>query len=211
MLDSRRVAGAALLLLPSALVAYFAFNSGGFYAGVSAYVAMVLCIVLLVRVAAAADPFEGWGWLLALGGGAFALYAVWALLSQRWSHAPGVAVIEYDRALLYLLALVLFGSLARSRLRLVWMLRLLAAAIVVVCLCALVTRVLPHVWPTSPNIANQRLSFPVTYWNVLGLLAAFGIILCVHFASDEREPRAFAVVSAAAVPILAVTLYFTFS
>jgi hypothetical protein len=39
------------------------------------------------------------------------------------------------------------------------------------------TRLPPHVWPTNANIANSRLSFPVTYWNVLGLLAPFGIVL----------------------------------
>ena len=40
MLESRRVAGAALLILPAGLTAYFAFNSGGFYAGSTAYVAI---------------------------------------------------------------------------------------------------------------------------------------------------------------------------
>jgi hypothetical protein len=39
------------------------------------------------------------------------------------------------------------------------------------------TRLPPHVWPTNANIANSRLSFPVTYWNVVGLLAPFGIVL----------------------------------
>ncbi len=211
MPDSRRIAGAALLLLPAGLMGYLAFSAGGFYPGASAYVAIVLCLVLVVRMLGAAQPFEGVGWGLAVAGGALGLYALWTLLSEHWSHAPGDAVVEYTRTLVYLLATVVFGSVARTRVRMVWVLRTLALAISVVCLCGLITRVLPHLWPTSANIVNERLSYPVSYWNVLGLLAAFGILLCVHLTSDERERRSVQVAAAAAVPVLAATLYFTFS
>lgn len=211
MPDSRRIAGGALLLLPAGLMAYFAFNAGGFYPGATSYVAIVLCVVLVARMFGAASPFEGVGWALALAGGSLGLYALWTLLSERWSHVPGDAVVEYTRALAYLLAVVVFGSLGRTRVRVVWVVRTLAFAISAVCLCGLITRLLPHVWRTSPNIVNERLSYPVSYWNVLGLLAAFGILLCVHLTSDERESRRVQVSAAAAVPMLAATLYFTFS
>jgi O-antigen ligase len=91
------------------------------------------------------------------------------------------------------------------------MLRTLAAAIIVVCACGLITRVLPNVWHTSSDIANERLSFPVTYWNALGLLAMLGIVLCIHFSSEAREHWASRILGAAAVPVLATTLFFTFS
>jgi O-antigen ligase len=211
MLDARRVSGAALLLLPAALLAYFAFNSGGFYPAPPAYVAIVLCVVLLVRASIADHPFEGFSWQLALAAGAMSLYALLTLLSASWSHAPGRALVEFDLPLVYLLAMVLFGSIPRTRARLEWMLRALAVAIVVVCTCALITRVLPHIWPTSSDVANNRLGYPVTYWNVLGLLAALGIVLCVHISSDTNEPRGGRVAAAAATPALATTLYFTFS
>jgi O-antigen ligase len=55
------------------------------------------------------------------------------------------------------------------------------------------------------------LSFPVTYTNALGLLAVLGIVPCVHFCSDVREPPISRVASAAGLPVLASTLYFTFS
>ncbi len=70
---------------------------------------------------------------------------------------------------------------------------------------------LPHVWPISPTIANNRLSFPVTYWNVEGLVAALGIGLCLHLSSDLREPALSRILAAGAMPILASTLLFTFS
>ena len=66
MLNSRRLAAAALLLLPAGLTAYFAFNAGGFYPEPPAYVAIILCVVLLAR-ALIGNPCEGAGWMLAAG------------------------------------------------------------------------------------------------------------------------------------------------
>lgn len=210
MLDSRRVAAGALLLLPAGLMAYFAFNSGGFFPQVPAYAAIILCVALLVR-SLVGNPFEGAGWVLGAGSILFGSYVLLVLVSQAWSHAPGRAAVEFDRALVYLLALVLFGSIGRTRLRLVWLVRGLLVAIFVVCTSGLITRVLPHVWPVTPTLDNNRLSFPVSYWNVEGLVAAFGLILCLHFSSDRREHPVSRVLCAAAAPILAATLFFTFS
>jgi hypothetical protein len=210
MLDSRRLAMAALLLLPAGLVAYFAFNAGGFYPEPPAYLAIVLCAALLVR-SLVGNPFEGAGWMLGAASILFGAYVLLVLVSQAWSHAPGRAAVEFDRALLYLAALVLFGSIGRTRLRLDWMLRGLLLAILVICTSGLIARALPHVWPTAPTIANNRLSFPVTYWNVEGLVAAFGLILCLHFSSDARGHPVNRVLASAAAPILASTLFFTFS
>lgn len=211
MLDSRRVSGAALLLLPAGLIAYFAFRSGGFFPDAPAYGAIVLAVAVALRLLVAPRPLEGAGWAVALGLIGLGAYTLLSLISEGWSHAPESALQEFDRSLVYLLAVALFGSYARSRLRLGWLVRILAAAIFAICLGALITRLLPHVWPTAPNTANNRLSFPVGYWNVLGLMAAFGILLCVHLASEDREPLAVRVLGAGAVPILASTLYFTFS
>jgi O-Antigen ligase len=210
MLDSRRLAAGALLLLPAGLMAYFAFNSGGFFPQVPAYAAIILCVALLLR-SLVGNPFEGAGWVLGAGCILFGAYLLLVLISQAWSHAPGRAAVEFDRALVYLVALVLFGSIGRTRLRLVWLLRGLLTAIVVICTSGLITRVLPHLWPTTPTLANNRLSFPVSYWNVEGLVAAFGLILCLHFSSDRREHPVSRVLCAAAAPILAATLFFTFS
>ncbi len=75
----------------------------------------------------------------------------------------------------------------------------------------LVTRVLPDVWTISPNIANDRLSYPLTYWNALGLLAGLGAVLCFHLTSSLREPGAVRVLAAAALPALGATAVFTYS
>jgi O-antigen ligase len=206
-----RAPALVLMVLPGALVVYFGFNGGGFFPGTPALVALLLTLALFLRIALADNPFGGFSKTLILAVAALALYALWTLLSAVWSDAPARAVIEFDRALLYLLALVLFASFPHDPARLRWMLRALALGILVVCAAGLVSRTLPDLWPTSPNIGNERLSYPLTYWNALGLLASFGLLLCLHLTSCEREPKISRVLAAAAVSPLASVLLLTFS
>ena len=201
-----------ILLLPGAGVVYFSFNAGGFFPGSVAFAALLLAVLLAVRVAVAESPFEGFGIPLVLAGGALALFVLWTLLSGRWGmHAPGRSLIEANRALLYLLALVLFGTFPRTSSNLRWSVRGLSLGITAVCVTGLATRALPNVFPTATTIANDRLNYPVTYWNALGLIAAVGVILCFHQTSSRSEPPLVRVLAAAAIPVLATTLFFTFS
>jgi O-antigen ligase len=200
-----------MVALPGALTVYLGFNAGGFFVGSQAVIALALLLILTLRVTAAEDPLGGLSGPVAVAAGALALYAVWILVSAAWSDAPSRALLEFDRALLYLAALVLFGSFVHTPERLRWMVRLTALGIVAVCAVALITRVLPDVWPVSPNIANDRLSYPLTYWNALGLISSLGLVFCLYLASSHREPGAVRVLGSAALPVLAVTLLFTFS
>jgi O-antigen ligase len=206
-----RLSTGALALLPGALTVYLSFNAGGFFPNTAAFAALLLAGTLIARICLTDAPFAGFSKPLVIAAGAFALFALWTLVSGRWSHAPGRALLEFDRALLYLFALLLFGSLPRSAARVRAMTWSFAAGIATVALCGLTTRVLPDVWPTSDTIANNRLSYPLTYWNSLGLLCAIGLILCFHLTSSRSEPRVARVLGAAAIPPLAATLLFTFS
>ena len=183
-----RVASGALAPPPGALTVYLSFNAGGFFPQTPAFVALILALVLAARIALADRPLQGFSRPLAIAAGALALYAVWTLASGIWSDAPGRALLEFDRALLYLLALLLFGSVPRRSAHLRRMIEGLALGIAIVGIIGLVTRVLPDVWPVDPNFANNRLSYPLTYWNSLGLLAAIGVILCFHLTSSKGEP-----------------------
>lgn len=206
-----RLGNAFLLVLPGVLIVFLAFNGGGFFPFAPAVAAVFVAFVVLLRVVFADDPFEGFGRLAVAAVALFALYAGWVFLSQAWSHAPGRAYTETSRALLYLLVLVLFASLASTSERLRWLVRVVVAAITVVCVCGLITRVLPHVWPITPNIVNNRLGYPITYWNTLGLLAALGAVLALHLTSSLHEPAPVRLAAAAVIPVLATTLLFTFS
>ncbi len=134
---------------------------------------------------------------------------MWTLASAAWSGAPWRALVEFDRTLLYLLALSLFGSLALAAARGRFMMRGIAVAIGVVCLAALLARLLPGLYPLTPRLGDYGLAYPVTYANSLGLLAVLGLLLCLHLTSDADEPPLGSVLAAAAVPVLAVTLMLT--
>ncbi|HWI06283.1 MAG TPA: O-antigen ligase family protein [Solirubrobacteraceae bacterium] len=189
----------------------FAFASGGFLPGPVGLGATALAGLLVLRITLARRP---WGALSAgyvAGAVALGLLTVWTLLSGTWSGATARAVIEHDRVLLYLLAFVVVGAVGRSPERLRWALRAIAAAAFVVCLCGLVTRVAPDVWPIEPGDVGGRLSYPLGYWNALGLMAAIGIVTTFALTCDVREAPVVRVLAAAALPALGATLLLTFS
>jgi O-antigen ligase len=206
--DLRGPVAAALL---AALTVYLAFNAGGFFPNTTAYAALATCVALALALVAVPRPFAGFtpGLLVPLG--LLAGFAAWTLASGLWSDAPWHGLAEFDRALLYLLAFALFGVLAPAERRLAWGLRGLAVAAVAVCAVAWTTRVAADVWPIAANIHPERLSFPLTYWNALGLLATLGTLACVYLSSGGREPVAWRVAGAAAIPLLGSTLLLTFS
>ena len=201
----------AHLVLPALLTGALAFRAGGFFAGVTGVAAVVLALAMVGRVTLAAEPFAGLSPGLVVAAGSLALFGVWILISSTWSHAPGRAVIEFDRALLYLLVLAFFGFFARRAGDLAAVLRWLALAIAVVAVAALATRLLPGQFPTSPGVSSERLAFPLTYWNALGILTVMGLVLMAHLASGTAERAPVRIAAAGAMPLMAVTVYFTFS
>jgi O-antigen ligase len=207
----RRAAAAALAFLPAALIVFFGFNGGGYFPGSVGFAALLVSQMIVVRVLVADDPFAGFSRPLALVAVLFAAFTGWVLASALWSDAEDRALIEFDRALLYLLVLVLMGLVLRRVDRVKWIVRGCAVAAFVVCAAGLISRVLPHVWHTTPGVANNRLSFPLTYWNALGILAAIGLLLAVGLTANDRESRVPRALAAAAVPVFACTLLFTFS
>lgn len=206
-----RLGTVALVALPAILTVYLAFHSGGFFPGPPGLVAVVLAQILVLRTTLAERPLAGYRGRLAIAAGAFALFALWGLSSSLWSHAGWRALAGFDRSLMYLLVLVLFGSAAWTMRSARYMLWALTLGIVAVCAAGLASRLLPDLLPTPANVANERLSYPLTYWNSLGLVAALGVIFCLGLASDERSPRAIRALGAAALPLVATTLFFTFS
>jgi O-antigen ligase len=188
-----------------------AFNSGGYFAGAPGQVAVVLGLILVIHITVADDPFAGFGPTLIVAATALGLLAVWTLVSAIWSKAPATAMIEFDRTLLYWLGLVLFGSIAGNRRQLIWAIRFLALAVFVVAIVALATRLAPDIWPAPSDVDRERLGFPLTYWNALGVFVTVGILLCAHLTMRREEPPWVKAIAALAIPIMASTLYFTFS
>jgi O-antigen ligase len=200
-----------LMLLPGALIVFLGFNAGGYFPGTPAVAALVLTQILLVRIVQARHPFAGLAPITLVAIAALGCYAALTLASGIWSHSMSRALIEFDRVWLYLLVLVLFGTVKASASNLRWLLRGLVLGAAIVCVSGLLTRLLPNVWHIAPGVSNERLSYPVTYWNALGLLATLGIVLAFHLVCGLGERRLVRVLAAGVLPLLAATLFFTFS
>ena len=207
----RRCSLGVLLLAPGALTLFLAFESGGFFPGTVAVVCAWVAVLLALRFAAAGRPVEGAGPALAVAAVGLGSFAAWTLASAGWSDAPGRALVEYDRVLLYGMTLVLFGTVGYSVRRLSLAVYGVAAAIVAVCVTSLASVLLPEVAEVVVPFHPERMSHPLTYWNALGIFAGVGVILCGHLATSERHPAVVRVLGAASLPILAPVLYSTFS
>lgn len=137
-------------------------------------------------------------------------FAVWVALSSLWSISSSASIREVERMLVYLaVALAIAIVLRRGDGP-----GVLAGAFVGVTLVAaygLATRLFPDRIDAYDDPFNEyRLAEPLGYWNALGLLATMGLIVAVGFVAHARR-MSMAMVAAGATPVLALTLYFTFS
>jgi hypothetical protein len=203
------VAGAVVL---GALV-WLAWQAGGYfppdYLAVGAVVFLAGGAVLLVHVPRYALSTEA-----LVGFGALAAYAGWAGLSSTWSPFPDGALDAMQRNLVHAgvfgLALIAAGSGRYAR-HLVW------AVLLAICIIAgagLISRLYPDVIRENVVLATgstYRLSYPWTYWNAAGALAAMGCVLATGLAADPRSRAALRAVSAGAAVLLFVTMYLSFS
>jgi hypothetical protein len=199
------------MLLPGALMVFLSFRSGGFYLGATSLVAAEMAVVLGLRFALARRPLQGVSPALLVAAVALGCFCAWTLLSASWSDSVARAYPEYARALLYCLVLVFFGSLPFDVKRIRWIVYGVAGAIVVVCGAAIVARLLPHVITDDQSVGEPRLAYPLTYWNALGIVACIGTVLCAHLTSSMRDHWSARIAGAAAIPLLALTLYYTLS
>lgn len=207
----RRAALAALIALPAVLQVWLAFHSGGFFAGATGMATAVLLGVVAVRALVAPEPFAGLGKLAWAAVAALALYSAWTLASSAWSDSSTRAVIEFDRALLYVLAVALFASVTHGPARLRWAVRLVAAGGLAVIGAGVLSRLAPELVTAPATIEADRLSYPLGYWNAVGFAAVLTLILAFHLAASDREPWPVRVLGAAAVPVACVALLLTYS
>src|SRR5687767_9547088 len=103
----------ALLALPAALTLYMSANAGGFFPNTFAFAAIILAQVLVLRTTLAEDPGAAIRPPLLVAAGALAGFALFAVLSKAWSDSTWRALLEGERALLYVMILVLCGTIPR--------------------------------------------------------------------------------------------------
>jgi O-antigen ligase len=204
MLPSRSLAigaGAALTL------AIIAFSNGGYFPTAWGWGALVaLCLVAVYLVVG--EPVRpGVPALVLLGG--LAGLAGWTWLSLTWSEDVSSSALEGQRMLLYVAAAGAFILIVRRR----TVPHVLAGALAAVVSAAgygLASRLFPERLGVFEPTSSYRLTEPLGYWNGLGLFAAMGALLALGFAARGRSISGRAL-AAATLPILAATIYFTFS
>jgi tetratricopeptide (TPR) repeat protein len=150
---------------------------------------------------------------VAVGGG-LAMFAVWTLASTAWATDAARAFSEFDRVSLYV-GVFTFCSLVFRRRDLGAWCDGIGFGIVAVAVFALVSRLFPDAigresGATILPALKSRLSYPVGYWNGLGMLCALGLPLVLATATGAR-PRALRAAAAGAVPLLGTVIYLTSS
>lgn len=201
----------AALLAPVLLIAGLALGGGGYNVGarhVAGLAAWVVVVLLLAFGAASrttlGKPFY---WSVGLIGG----LALWSAISSLWSGSIELSVIEADRVLVYLgffLAAFLIAQTDKRRQRFA---EGLGIAILAVALLGLGSRLLPHVFEVSNSLGSgPRLRYPLGYWNANGAMFGIGIAF-LAWMTRRASWTPLRWIAAAAMPVLLVALYFTYS
>lgn len=217
------VKGEQIALLRDAVVgiaiaaAVFAllYANGGFapttraYAGIAAW--WLLGVGAAFGIAAARSGTDRLA-LVALG--LFAAFDIWILISIRWASDAEGAFAQFNQVALYVAVLAIAIVLARL-VPATLLIGGVALALSVVALIALVSRCFPSTFGIQPGSTilsplKYRLSFPLGYWNGLGIAVALAYPLLLSLMAARRS-RVVSALAALPLPILAAVMYLTSS
>ncbi|MGE5689084.1 MAG: hypothetical protein ACM33B_00850, partial [Pseudomonadota bacterium] len=208
-----RLASGALATAAAAVVAATAYDRGGFAVESRTTLALGVWWLLLLGVALGLWPAGRIGRWPVAALGTFAAFAAWTLASALWAPSSEGAFADGARTLGYVGVFAL-GVLAGSRATLRAWSGGVAAGIAGICLLALASRLFPGLMPGRPlatflPAAAPRLSFPLEYWNALGVFAALGVPLLLALAARSAWPVRAAAVGV--IPALTGVVYLTSS
>jgi O-antigen ligase len=191
----------AAALLGAAAIAVPAARQGAYFPpawGWSAFGLLLAAALGLAFRARVELSLLQWAFL-----GGISLVLGWTAFSTVWSDSVPRSVAEVERTLIYVAA-VGAVTFAVSSETVAYMLGGVVAAIVGVSAYALLNQ------PSGHDQLNP-LSGPLGYWNALGILDAIGLLLALGFVLSPGLPRAARVAACLALPLLATTLYLTYS
>ncbi|HEX7526356.1 MAG TPA: O-antigen ligase family protein [Gaiellaceae bacterium] len=188
----------AVAAMESANGGYFP-NTWGWSTAGFAWAAVIALLLRRERI------FDRWSLALV---GLLAAFAGWTLLSLAWAPS-GAPVFEAERALVYATGAAAVLLVARSR-DVPLLLGGVLAAIAVVDVYSLGTRLFPDKLGSVDASAGYRIAAPIGYWNGVGLVSVIAIVLAVAFAAHGGRVVARAL-AASSLPVVSATLYFTFS
>ena len=213
--QSLLVRDAAAGLGIAAAVFALSYANGGFDPTTRSY-AGIACWWLLGAGAAVgiASAHAGVGRLALAAVGLFAGFAIWILISVNWASDIERAVQQFDQVSLYVAVLVLAIVLGRIVPAYVPVYGI-ALALCAIASVALVSRFFPSTFGLEPGSTilaplKNRLSFPLGYWNGLGIEVALAYPLVLSIMASRRS-RTASVIAALPLPVLAGVMYLTSS
>lgn len=202
-------------LLGFAVVAWLGLNGGGFDALEHQRFGVCIWLLILAGLCLSLIPTRRLGGVAWLSIGLFGLFAIWTGFSLIWTGSPDKTGSELARVATYLgiFVLAIFSGSGRAGR---FLTSGVAAAIVLIATIALLSKLHPAWFPEAgvtgemlPKEA-RRLAYPIGYWNGLGALVAIGLPLLLNLAASARTTLV-RTASAACLPVLILTLYFTLS
>ena len=202
-------------LLGFGLIAYLGLKGGGFDPLVHDQVGIAIWWIVLAGVLVGALPRRRLGPLAWCALGLFAAFVAWTALSLTWTESAEKTSADLARVAGYLGVFAL-GVFARDSKGARRMVGAVAAGIAFVAIVALLSRLHPAWFPEAGQTARflsgsqERLSYPINYWNALAALIAIGLPLMLHVATGARSAL-FRALAAAALPAMALTSFLTLS
>jgi hypothetical protein len=204
--------GYGLTAAVAAVTFWLAYDGGSFELTSRTTLAIALWWALILAVALGFWPMARLPRRTLVTGGLLAAFTAWTGLSLAWADSQEAAFIEFDRATLYL-GIYVLAIVAVARTDLARWLDGLALGVTATACLALASRFFPDVVSTSgaglPG-TQSPLSYPVGYWNGLGMLCALALPLLLRSALTTRSSVVRGL-SLGPYPALAVTIYLTSS
>jgi hypothetical protein len=199
----------------AAAVFALSYANGGFdpttrsYAGITAW--WLLGVGAAIGVGAALTGVDRMA-LAAVG--LLAAFAIWILISINWASDAERAFAQFNQVALYVAVLAIAVVVARLVPASVLVIGV-ALALAAVAGVALVSRCFPSTFGLQPGSTlipalKNRLSFPLGYWNGLGIEVALAYPLLLA-AMIARRSRLVSALAAFPLPILAAVMYLTSS
>lgn len=204
-------------VLAGGLVSYLAIDGGGYDVVVHSQVGIVVWWIVLVGAAWGVLPATRPSRVAWVALGMFGAFVAWTALATAWSESSERSLADLSLVAGYLGVLVLGIMFYPDRARaLRHTLSALASAILLVAVLALASRLHPGLFPAAVQTSTflhgtqNRLTWPLNYWNALAALLVLGLPLLLAISTTARTLRGQAV-SAAGIPILILCGYLTFS
>ncbi len=191
------------------VVLYYAFSAGGYFLikrGYGELIILYLVVLGLLFGLRAGGRLPRMGMLeLAFFGG----YTLWVLLSITWSYKPAASLDEFVRANLYLAGYGLFYLYMARREWLTWLGHLFIIIAFIIALDSVFGKIgiVEHPDPFQTN----RLSYPLTYWNTMGILMIMAFPLALRVLADRATYLTVRCLYAPALVLFITVLFFTFS